>query len=333
MQGGNGGRDPFSGFGGPFAGLGGFGSFGSQRSLMSSFFGGRDPFDDPFFSRPFGGMLESNFFGSGGSPFPFMQPPAFLEHQAAEPMTSRGPIIEEINSDGEKEEADNKKKEKPRKHARSSNEPFVEVPDDEAEGRRNRHMQLSNDFNRISSTESQPQVRSFTFQSSTVTYGGVDGAYQSSSKMRRTGSDGVTFEESKEADSATRQASHRLSRGLHNKGHTVMRKLKSDGRVDTMQTLHNLNEGEVAGFEEAWEGNARKHLPGWMANAGSHDTAGVSGLGSQGGRALPSMERSGNMITYDRNIAGSSHSEHLGKTNYNQGSRDNSGNPRGRRKH
>ncbi|KAF5734873.1 hypothetical protein HS088_TW15G00368 [Tripterygium wilfordii] len=190
MQGGNGGRDPFSGFGGPFAGLGGFGSFGSQRSLMSSFFGGRDPFDDPFFSRPFGGMLESNFFGSGGSPFPFMQPPAFLEHQAAEPMTSRGPIIEEINSDG-----------------------------------------------------------------------------------------------------------------------------------------------EVAGFEEAWEGNARKHLPGWMANAGSHDTAGVSGLGSQGGRALPSMERSGNMITYDRNIAGSSHSEHLGKTNYNQGSRDNSGNPRGRRKH
>ncbi|XP_038688109.1 uncharacterized protein LOC119987308 isoform X2 [Tripterygium wilfordii] len=272
MQGGRGGRNPFSGFGDPFAGFGGFGSFGSQRSLMSSFFGGRDPFDDPFFTRPFGGMFESSFFGSGGSPFPGMQPPAFLEHQAAEPMPSRGPIIEEINSDGEKEETDEKIKEKPRKHARSSSEPYVEVPDDEAEGRRNRHLQLRNDFNRITNTESQPQTRSFTFQSSTVTYGSADGAYHTSSKIMRTGSDGVIFEESKEADSATRQASHRLSRGLHNKGHTVMRKLKSDGRVDTRQTLHNLNEGELAGFEEAWEGSAGKHLPGWMANAGSHAT-------------------------------------------------------------
>lgn len=28
-------------------------------------------------------------------------------------------------------------------------------------------------------------------------------------------------------------------------GHSVTRKLKSDGKVDTMQTLHNLNEGTL----------------------------------------------------------------------------------------
>lgn len=30
---------------------------------------------------------------------------------------------------------------------------------------------------------------------------------------------------------------------IYPQGHTVMRKLDADGRVDTMQTLHNLNEG------------------------------------------------------------------------------------------
>ncbi|KAJ4880836.1 glycine-rich protein [Raphanus sativus] len=88
----------------------------------------------------------------------------------------------------------------------------------------------------------QPQTRSYVFQSSIVTYGGHNGNYYTSSKFTRTGSDGLTLEESKEANTATREAAHRISRGLHNKGHTVARKLNSDGRVDTRQTLHNLNE-------------------------------------------------------------------------------------------
>ena len=50
----------------------------------------------------------------------------------------------------------------------------------------------------------------------------------------------VTFEEGKEADSSTRQAFHLISRGNHGKGHFFSRNLNSEGRVDTMQTLHNI---------------------------------------------------------------------------------------------
>lgn len=141
MQGRGGGRDPFSNFGSPFGG------FGSPGNLMSSFFGGRDPFDDPFFTRPFGGMFESNFFGPNGNPFPNMHPPAFfehpsafpaqapefLEHQPPEPKRSKGPIIEELDSDEEEVE---EKKDNPRKHGRSSNGgPHIQYPDNRAEGK------------------------------------------------------------------------------------------------------------------------------------------------------------------------------------------------------
>lgn len=147
MQGRRGGRDPFFDFGDPFAGFGGFGSFGPPRSLFSSFFGGRDPFDDPFFTRPFGGMLESSPFGGpagfpfapdmrpSGFPFaPDMRHSGFLEHQAPEPSRPRGPIIEELNSDDENEDAKEEKKGNPRKHGRSDNEPVVEHPGDGLEG-------------------------------------------------------------------------------------------------------------------------------------------------------------------------------------------------------
>ncbi|KAL3598957.1 hypothetical protein D5086_006875 [Populus alba] len=361
MQGGRVNRDPFFGNGGPFSG------FGSQRSLLSGFFGGRDPFDDPFFTRPFGGLLESSFFGSSGNPFanmhpsPFdnMHPSGYIEQQVPEPKKSRGPIIEELDSDNEKTEGDEEKKENPRKHGRRSKEPFVEDPDDEAEGemsscimccrawyliyfaadnvvrvrkqvymfvllvavRKSKHLQYRNDYSRFNGIESQPQGRRFTFQSSTVTHGGANGAYYTSSITRRAGSDGVTFEESKEADSATGQATHRVSRGLHNKGHSFTRKLKSDGRVDTMQTLHNLNEDELSGFEEAWKGNAGKHLPGWTGSFTGIDNTGTrsSGQNAQargGGWALPSSEGSqhSKRIVPDTTVgAGSSHIQKSGR--------------------
>ena len=137
MQRGRGGRDPFSNFGDPFAGLGGFGGFGDHRSLLSNFFGGRNPFDDPFFTRPLGGMFDSNpgFFGSSGSPFMNMHPSEFLEHQAPELKRPRGPIIEELNSDDEKEDVNKETIENPRKHGRSRSERYVEDPDDEIEGK------------------------------------------------------------------------------------------------------------------------------------------------------------------------------------------------------
>ncbi|GMJ10945.1 hypothetical protein like AT4G22740 [Hibiscus trionum] len=316
MQGGRGGRDPFFNFGGdPF---GGFGGFGGPRSLLSNFFGGRDPFDDPFFTRPFGSMFESSLFGPGQSPFMDMHPTGFIEHHAPEPKRRRGPIIEELNSDDEKDETDSGTKGNVRKHGRSGVEPYVEVPDDEAEQsvRRNQHLQSMNAYNSSYQRQlSQPQTRSFTFQSSTVTYGGANGAYYTSSKTRRTGSDGV---KNKEADTASGQASHQVSRGLHDKGHSVMRKLKSDGRVDTMQTLHNLNEDELAGFEESWNGKARKHLPGWSGNFIGHDTIGTGSSGQnrqagQQGWALPSTEHSqskGRVMPDARDGTGPSRSQH-----------------------
>ncbi|XP_022845989.1 uncharacterized protein LOC111368780 [Olea europaea var. sylvestris] len=291
-----GGRDPFFGFGNPF---GSFGGFGGQRSLMSSFFGGKDPFDDPFFTRPFGNMFESNLFGSIGSPFMDQHAPGFLEHQPPQPNRSNGPIIEELNSDDENEGSESGKNvnNNPRKHERSSNEPFIEDPDDEASEKKSKQMAPRNDFYQIQNVRPRPQNSSFTFQSSSVTYGGANGAYYSSSRARRTGSDGLTMEERKEANSSTGRAAHTLSRGIHEKGHSVTRNLNSDGRVDTMQTLHNLNEDELVGFEEVWKGKARQH-PGWSEG---FNMQGVTGSGSsgqhgpnRGGWALPSTQSSNN---------------------------------------
>ncbi|KAE8699872.1 hypothetical protein F3Y22_tig00110569pilonHSYRG00105 [Hibiscus syriacus] len=336
MQGGRGGRDPFFNFGGdPF---GGFGGFGGPRSLLSNFFGGRDPFDDPFFTRPFGGMFESSLFGPGRSPFMDMHPTGFIEHQAPEPKRPRGPIIEELNSDDEKEEADGGMKGNPRKHGRSEAEPYVEVPDDEAEQsvRRNRHLQSMNAYNSsYHRQQQQPQTHSFTFQSSTVTYGGANGAYYTSSKTRRTGSDGITFEESKQADTASGQASHRVSRGLHDKGHCVMRKLNSDGRVDTMQTLHNLN--ELTGFEESWNGKAQKHLPGWSGSFIGHDTIGANSSGQnrqagQKGWALPSTESKGRVMLDARDGGGPSRSQHSARMKESTDFKDESSRTQGKRR-
>ncbi|XP_059292338.1 uncharacterized protein LOC132045772 [Lycium ferocissimum] len=320
-----GGRDPFSNFGNPFGSFSGSGGFGGQRSLLSGFFGGRDPFDDPFFTRPFGGMFGSTPFGPSGGPFMDSHMAGFLEQQPSVPFQqpsvpfqqprSRGPVIEELDSDDEKEEKDisEEKKQNMRKHARPSTDPFVEYPDDEAGERKRKQVVAQNDFRRANN-EQQPQVRSFSFQSSTMSYGGANGTYYSSSKTRRTGSDGLTFEESKEANSATGQASHRVSRGIHNKGHSLSRKLDSDGRVDTMQTLHNLNENELDGFEETWKGKAGNQLPGLY---GGFNLQGDTGSGSsvqnganRGGWALPSTERahhSGNLRPGVGNAAGPSH--------------------------
>ncbi|XP_016486193.1 uncharacterized protein LOC107806539 [Nicotiana tabacum] len=322
-----GGRDPFSNFGGPFGSFSGFGGFGGQRSLVSSFFGGRDPFDDPFFTCPFGGIFESSPFGPSGGPFmgsqsspfgpsggpfmgsqsspfgsiggPFMDShmTGFLEQHPPIPYQqprSRGPVIEELDSDDEKEEKEiaKEKKQNTRKHARASTEPSVEYPDDEAGERKSKQMVFQNDIQRMNN-EQQPQVRSFSFQSSAVSYGGANGTYYTSSKTRRTGSDGLTFEESKEANSATGRASHSVSRGIQNKGHSVLRKLDSDGRVDTMQTLHNLNENELTGFEQAWKGKARNQLPGLYGGLNIQGSGSTAQNGAyKGGWALPSPERS-----------------------------------------
>lgn len=153
MQRGRGRGDLFD-FGDPFAG---FGGFGEHRSLMTSVFN-RDPFDDPFFNRPFGSMFGPSMFngpsvfagpsmfngpsvfagpsmfGTGRSPFGDLHNPGFLEHQPPQANKSKGPVIEEVSSDEEKDDKDDKEKsDHPIKHPRSSKAILIEEPDDEGE--------------------------------------------------------------------------------------------------------------------------------------------------------------------------------------------------------
>ncbi|KAH1266550.1 hypothetical protein GmHk_01G002019 [Glycine max] len=221
-----------------------FGDFGFHRSRMPSLFGGRDPFDDPFFTDPF-----DSLFG-----------PSSASRAMQKTNREKGIVIEEIDSDDEG--ADNGpetgEKDFDKKKSKSTMEPSIEYPDDDVNERKNSDVTYKNDH-----CMAEPKARKFSFQTSRVTYGGIDGAYYTSTRIRRMGANGEVMEENKEADTTTGQASHRITRGIHDKGHSVLRKLDSDGKVDTTQTLHNLNEDELAGFEEAWKGNNMAQLPGF----------------------------------------------------------------------
>lgn len=59
-------------------------------------------------------------------------------------------------------------------------------------GRDLQQTQYGNQSRVMHDTHSRPQAHSFTFQSSTVTYGGSNGAYYTASTTRRAGSDGVS---------------------------------------------------------------------------------------------------------------------------------------------
>jgi hypothetical protein len=60
-----------------------------------------------------------------------------------------------------------------------------------ADNKRPKHGQFGREFSRASTSRPQPQT--FMFQSSTVTYGGPNGACYTSSTTRRTGADGVSI--------------------------------------------------------------------------------------------------------------------------------------------
>nr|BAK03047.1 predicted protein [Hordeum vulgare subsp. vulgare] len=280
MERGRGGRDgPFGG-GDPFAGFGRLGA-----PMPGLFGGGRDPFDDPFFTQPFGASFgrRPGMFGPMGGPslfgpgmfggFGFGPGDGFLVQAPARSGDGGGPVITEIDDDEDGGDGE------------ATRGAYVQEPDDGNDDgmRQGGQVQLRRDPN-MANGGGQPQSRSFTYQSSTVTYGGINGAYYAASKTWRSGSDGITVEESKEADTTTKEATHRISRGIHDKGHSVTRKLKSDGKVDSTQILHNLNEDELPGFEESWKGNAGQHLPGWNQNAGISNGDNSGNHGSNGGR-------------------------------------------------
>ncbi|GJN12580.1 hypothetical protein PR202_ga30866 [Eleusine coracana subsp. coracana] len=287
MQGGQGGRHGLFGFGGPFGGFGDpFAGFGHPESLMPSFFGGANPFDDPFFTNPFGSMMQPrllgpsmlgpqgslnegmgnagmfgpSMFGPQGSlnggignagmfgPSTFglqgllnggmgnsgmFGPQTVLNQgmsnsggfiqQAPEPSRPKGPIIKELSSDDEDDASGDKK-------------------DDKNEGNCGKHPR----------TSKGPYVED------------PDDEAEGTEKMLDLWDiHSITLEEHKEADTTTGKATHQISRGIGNKGHSLTRKLNSDGHVNTLQTLHNLNEDELDGFEETWQRNTGGNLPGW----------------------------------------------------------------------
>ncbi|KAH9627445.1 hypothetical protein KSS87_006136 [Heliosperma pusillum] len=208
-----------------------------QRSpfdLFADFGGslhGRNSFDDPFFTaRPFDSAFSRSNLVPGS-------------HSVVPPSE---PVIQELSSDDDKEGGRENEADESLKSARRSKEPFVNHPDDEShDGQED--VSYTSDDNRTGSTQVQP--RSFKVTSCKVSYGGVDGVYYSSSSTRRIGSDGVIIEESKEADKSKGEAIHRVSRGLHDKGHSVTRKLNPDD--------------ELGNFEEAWRSNSGSHLHSW----------------------------------------------------------------------
>lgn len=236
---------------------------GDNFNIMSSIFGfgGRDPFDDPFFSRP-------------------------SQSSMLHPITPSddGPVIQEIDTVDDDEDAplepdekngDVNGSKKKGDRAYANRNPLVEHPEDLTDD----HSKIiSKDVTRgmkdmkLEGTQSKPQSMSYR----RVTYGGIDGTYYTATTSRRAGNDGRVLEESKQADSTTGQATHRISRGIQDKGHSLTRKLASDGKVDTMQTLHNLEEDELAGFEQTWNGNANNEIPGWNSGFDFHANAGTS---------------------------------------------------------
>lgn len=119
------GRDDFFHTGEALGGFGGFAGFGPRRRMFPTLFGGRDPFDDPFFSRPFDTMFQSQMF----SPSPD-------SGHAVEAGAEKGIVIEELSSDDEEhdDEGPGNEKHNNEKYARLSKEPAVEHPDDVADG-------------------------------------------------------------------------------------------------------------------------------------------------------------------------------------------------------
>lgn len=105
-----------------------FGGFGFGRSMFPSLFGGRSPFDDPFFTRPVGSLFESSMFG----------PTSASSGTMRDSFKEKGVVIEELNFDdddeGQEEEGPADGKESGRKHSKSRREPSIEHPDDVDDG-------------------------------------------------------------------------------------------------------------------------------------------------------------------------------------------------------
>lgn len=234
----------------------------NRDSFFSNFFD-KDPFDDPFFTRPFGSLFSSadDFF----EPTRQRQHPARLFDSCRQQQEeSRGVVIEDVSND----QADGVDA-----RSRTHSEPIVEHPDD---------IVLPNsDRNRTKSCS-----QSFSFSS--VTYGGPKGSYYKSSTVRQAGDNGLYEEIHEENDSINGRQTNQVVHGLGNKGHSVTRKTSESGVEDYEEILHNLTEDEKRGFDETWRNEAKNHLPGhgkskalWWKNDNSDHDNGEEQVASQ----------------------------------------------------
>ncbi|CAM6126064.1 unnamed protein product [Calypogeia fissa] len=292
--------DPFAGFGG-FGGLGGFG--GRPGSLLTNMFENDPFFSDPFFSRTFGapfgaggifgpsGIFNSDIFGvgqhQGHGEFleqrPYTSPAEGNRRNIQIEGSRRGGVkIEELPDDHDIVGAG---------QSNSNEEPIVEHPEDDDEKTETFRYQPRSDQLASSRSQSRRQtqsaynpVRTYSFQSSSVVYGGSNGQYYSSQTRRRQGPDGVIEEEHQEKDTTSGMESHRLSHGLHERGRSMTRKRNAEGREEKLETLHNLEEDEVQDFERTWETMAEKSLPKWNKSSSSQRL----GSSSKSYPALPS---------------------------------------------
>ncbi|KAL6981798.1 hypothetical protein U1Q18_023419 [Sarracenia purpurea var. burkii] len=103
--------------------------------------------------------------------------------------------------------------------------------------------------------------------------------YYTASITKKIGDDEVVLMEINEEDKTVGQALNTISRGIRDKGHSVTTKRTSDGKVDTVQTLHNLNEDELMGFEESWKANEQKLSLDWKCKFNLLENAEASGGG------------------------------------------------------
>lgn len=173
--------------------------FSFRDSMFPTIFGGKDPFDDPFFSLPHGSLFGLDTFRSNSN------------SKMQQTSKLKGPVIKEIDSDAEEEEDD------ARGASWSNRNPLVEHPEDQTNGKyeascfcrfhnevclliiipnmadhdknTSNGREVSYTTNHNKAEVSRPQTRSVSFQR--VTYGGINGAYYSSTTSRRSGSDGV----------------------------------------------------------------------------------------------------------------------------------------------
>jgi len=292
--------DPFANFGMGF-GMGGGGS-GRGNSIFDVF--DNDPFfNDPFFTQPLGsffgqtaggGLLGGEgfgFFGDRQQQYQLRPPPrtaGYIDHRPHNPaqVHQRDPVVVELEDDDDYVGDDVER----RVSSHSAQEPIVEHPDDDvrlvAEERPHQPRNVSRQLGPLSMPQNNG-ARAYSFQSSSVSYGGPNGTYYSSSAMRRMGPDGVVEEEFQEKDSTAGHELKRISRGLGDKGRSILRKRNSEGRESAMEALHNLREEEVPEFDRTWEEKS-KNLPQWNLNR-PHTIGSAHGSGSRSRAALPTI--------------------------------------------